>query len=107
MTSPVRTVKLSKTYEVRARKGLFKSEKRSVEALKSITLEVNQGEVFGAVDAFRSTMMGFPPGFPELASFPVELMITTLFGLIMPLLGYILYRRSENYARKHGSLSTY
>jgi ABC-2 type transport system ATP-binding protein len=47
MTSPVRTVKLSKTYEVRARKGLFKSEKRSVEALKSITLEVNQGEVFG------------------------------------------------------------
>ena len=47
MTSPVRTEKLSKTYEVRARKGLFKSEKRSVEALKSISLEVNQGEVFG------------------------------------------------------------
>jgi len=47
MTSPVRTVKLSKIYEVRTRKGLFKSEKRSVEALKSITLEVNQGEVFG------------------------------------------------------------
>ncbi len=47
MTSPVRTEKLSKTYEVRARKGLFKSEHRSVEALKSITLEVNQGEVFG------------------------------------------------------------
>jgi len=40
-------VKLSKTYEVRARKGLFKSEKRSLEALKAITLEVNQGEVFG------------------------------------------------------------
>ena len=34
MTSPVRTEKLSKTYEVRARKGLFKSEKRSVEALE-------------------------------------------------------------------------
>jgi ABC-2 type transport system ATP-binding protein len=47
MTSPVRTENLSKTYEVRARKGLFKSEKRSVEALKSITLEINQGEVFG------------------------------------------------------------
>jgi ABC-2 type transport system ATP-binding protein len=47
MTSPVRTEQLSKTYEVRARKGLFKSEKRLVEALKSITLEVNQGEVFG------------------------------------------------------------
>jgi ABC-2 type transport system permease protein len=60
-----------------------------------------------AVDAFRSTMMGFPAGFPELAPFPIELMITTLFGLIMPPLGYILYRRAENYARKHGSLSTY
>src|SRR4030042_6049563 len=47
MISPVRTAQLSKTYEVRACKGLFKSEKRSVEALKSITLEVNQGEVFG------------------------------------------------------------
>jgi ABC-2 type transport system ATP-binding protein len=47
MMGPVRTEQLSKTYEVRARKGLFKSEKRSVEALKSITLEVKQGEVFG------------------------------------------------------------
>ena len=47
MTSPVRTEMLSKTYEVRARKGLFKSEKRSVEALKGVSLEVNQGEIFG------------------------------------------------------------
>jgi ABC-2 type transport system ATP-binding protein len=47
MTSPVRTVSLTKTYEVRARKGLFKSEKRSIEALKGISLEVNQGEIFG------------------------------------------------------------
>jgi ABC-2 type transport system ATP-binding protein len=47
MEHPVRTEKLCKTYEVRARKGLFKSEKRSVEALKEITLEVNQGEIFG------------------------------------------------------------
>jgi hypothetical protein len=31
MTRPVRTVNLSKTYEVRTRKGLFKSEKRSIE----------------------------------------------------------------------------
>lgn len=60
-----------------------------------------------AVDAFRSAMMGFPPGYPELAAFPVELVITTLFGLFMPLLGYFLYRRAENFARKHGSLSTY
>lgn len=60
-----------------------------------------------AVDAFRSTMMGFPAGFPQLAPFPIELTITTLFGVIMPPLGYLLYRRAENYARKHGSLSTY
>ena len=72
MTSPVRTEKLSKTYEVRARKGLFKSEKRSVEALKGVSLEVKQGEIFG-----------------------------------LPPLGYYLYRRAENYARKHGSLATY
>jgi len=60
-----------------------------------------------AVDAFRSAMMGFPAGFPELAPFQIEFIITTLFGLIMPPLGYLLYRRAENYARKHGSLSTY
>ena len=42
MTSPVRTERLSKTYDVRTRKGLFKSEKRSVEALKSITRIVCQ-----------------------------------------------------------------
>jgi ABC-2 type transport system permease protein len=60
-----------------------------------------------AVDAFRSAMMGFPAGFPELAPFQVELIITSLFGLLMPPLGYVLYRRAENYARKHGSLSTY
>jgi ABC-2 type transport system permease protein len=60
-----------------------------------------------AVDAFRSAMMGFPPGFPELAPFQFELVITTLFGLFTPIMGYFLYRRAENYARKRGSLSTY
>lgn len=60
-----------------------------------------------AVDAFRSTMMGYPVGFPELAPFPLEFVITTLFGLIMPPLGYLLYRRAEDYARKRGSLSMY
>jgi ABC-2 type transport system permease protein len=60
-----------------------------------------------AVDAFRSTMMGYPPGFPELAPFSIELVITTLFGLIIPPLGYYFYRRAENYARKHGSLAMY
>jgi ABC-2 type transport system permease protein len=60
-----------------------------------------------SVDAFRSTMMGYPPGFPELAPIGVELLIVTLFGLLMPLLGFWLYRREENRARLRGHLSEY
>ena len=60
-----------------------------------------------AVDAFRSTLMGFPDGFPELAPFRVEFWIVTIFGLVMPFLGYYLYRASERKARKEGSLSNY
>ncbi len=60
-----------------------------------------------AVDAFRSAMMGFPPGYPELAPFPVEVIIVTVFGVVMPPVGYLLYRRAENFARKRGSLSAY
>jgi hypothetical protein len=59
------------------------------------------------VDAFRSTLMGFPPGFPELAPIETELVIVTLFGLLMPLLGFWLYRQVENRARMRGSLSEY
>jgi ABC-2 type transport system ATP-binding protein len=47
MTSPIRTENLSKTYQVRQRKGLFKSEKQDIEALSNLTLEVRQGEIFG------------------------------------------------------------
>ena len=60
-----------------------------------------------AVDAFRSALMGFPEGFPELAPFQVEFWIVTVFGLVMPLLGYYLYRGAERKARKEGSLSNY
>jgi ABC-2 type transport system permease protein len=60
-----------------------------------------------AVDAFRSTLMGYPPGFPELAPIGVEIVIVTLFGLLMPILGYSLYRRAENHARRSGSLSAF
>jgi ABC-2 type transport system permease protein len=59
------------------------------------------------VDAFRSTLMGYPNGFPELASIEVELIIVTIFGLAMPLVGYWLYRRAEDSARVRGSLSEY
>jgi ABC-2 type transport system permease protein len=60
-----------------------------------------------AVDAFRSTLLGFPPGFPELAPFGVEIVIVTAFGVLMPILGYWLYRREEDHARNTGSLSEY
>jgi ABC-2 type transport system ATP-binding protein len=43
----VRTENLTKTYITRQRKGLFKSEKHAVEALKQISLEVQSGEIFG------------------------------------------------------------
>ena len=59
------------------------------------------------VDAFRSTMMGYPNGFPELASIEVELAIVTIFGIVMPIVGFWLYRLAENQARRKGSLSEY
>ena len=60
-----------------------------------------------AVDAFRSTLMDFPPGFPELAPIEVEILIVTAFAILMPLAGYYLYRRAEDRARSMGSLSEY
>jgi ABC-2 type transport system permease protein len=59
------------------------------------------------VDAFRSTLMGYPAGFPELAPIGVELVIVTAFGLLMPVLGFWLYQQEENRARRRGSLSEY
>jgi ABC-2 type transport system permease protein len=59
------------------------------------------------VDAFRSTLMGYPPGYPELAPIGAEIAIVTVFGLVMPVLGFWLYRREENTARRNGSLSEY
>jgi ABC-2 type transport system permease protein len=59
------------------------------------------------VDAFRSALMGFPPGFPELAPIGTEIAIVTAFGLGMPVLGYLLYRQGERQARQQGSLSMY
>ena len=60
-----------------------------------------------ATDALRSTLMGYPPGFPELAPIQVEIAIVTAFGLLMPYLGYWLYRKAEDHARREGSLSAY
>lgn len=60
-----------------------------------------------SVDAFRSTLMGYPNGYPELAPIEVELVIVAAFGVLMPLLGFWLYQREENRARIKGSLSEY
>jgi ABC-2 type transport system permease protein len=59
------------------------------------------------VDAFRSALMGFPAGYPELAPFGVEVVIVALFGILMPVVGYWLYRREEDVARRRGNLSEY
>lgn len=59
------------------------------------------------VDAFRSTLMGYPNGYPELAPLNVELLIVAIFGIVMPILGFWLYQHEENYARTKGSLSEY
>jgi ABC-2 type transport system permease protein len=59
------------------------------------------------VDAFRSTLLGYPPGFPELAPIEIELVIVAAFGILMPILGYWLYRRAEDHARRTGSLAEF
>jgi ABC-2 type transport system permease protein len=60
-----------------------------------------------AVDAFRSTLMGYPAGFPELLPIGQELVIVTGFGLLMPLAGYLLYKAAEHKVRVDGSLAEF
>ena len=60
-----------------------------------------------SVDAFRSTLMGYPAGYPELAPIEVEIAIITIFGLVMPIIGYFLYRKAEDAVRMKGSLAEY
>ncbi len=47
MSSPVKIDNLQKVYRTKKRQGLFKSTVREVEALKGISLEIGQGEIFG------------------------------------------------------------
>lgn len=59
------------------------------------------------VDAFRSTLMGYPEGFPELLPIETELVIVTVFGLVMPFIGYGVYKVAEKRARDKGTLGEY
>ncbi len=60
-----------------------------------------------AVDAFRSTLMGYPTGFPELAPIELEIPIVIAFGILGPFAGYWVYRRAERRARSLGSLAEF
>ena len=59
------------------------------------------------VDLFRSALMGFPPGYPELLPVSTELVIVALWGLLMPALGYAAYRWAENHVRANGTLAEF
>ncbi|MFQ5976868.1 MAG: ABC transporter permease [Candidatus Heimdallarchaeota archaeon] len=59
------------------------------------------------VDLFRSTMMGFPSGYPELASTQTEWVIVVAFGIIMPIAGFLFYRWSVYRQRAKSGISDY
>ena len=59
------------------------------------------------VDAFRSILLGFPPGFPELASVETELGIVAAYAVTFPILGYALFRAVERKLRENGRLGQY
>jgi len=60
-----------------------------------------------AVDLFRSALLGFPAGFPELLPAMTELYIVVAFAILMPLLGYVIYWKIERMARMKGTLEEY
>jgi hypothetical protein len=51
--------------------------------------------------------MDYPSGYPELAPIETEIAIITVFGILMPVAGYFLYRKAEDVARRKGSLAEY
>jgi hypothetical protein len=59
------------------------------------------------VDAFRSTLIGLPPGFPELAPIGAELIIVAVYAVAAPILGYALFRAVERRLRQNGRLGQY
>ncbi|MHA2295288.1 MAG: ABC transporter permease [Candidatus Hodarchaeales archaeon] len=62
------------------------------------------------VDLFRSTLMGYPAGYPEL--FPMELLwvewlIVIFFAIVTPIIGYRIYKKQIDNAKMKGNLATY
>lgn len=57
-----------------------------------------------SVDSFRAAMTGRQP---ELMGMGAELVIVTLFGILAPIIGYLVYKKIENMSRVDGSLSEY
>jgi ABC-type polysaccharide/polyol phosphate export permease len=60
-----------------------------------------------SVDLFRSALLGFPPGFPELADQRIELLVVLLWAVCMPVIGYFAYQRAERHVRIHGTLAEF
>ncbi|MHA2250635.1 MAG: ABC transporter permease [Candidatus Kariarchaeaceae archaeon] len=60
-----------------------------------------------AVDAIRSALLDYPPGFPELTSLGVEILITILSALFFIVIGIWVYMRIERSSRKLGTLLEY
>jgi ABC-2 type transport system permease protein len=59
------------------------------------------------VDLFRSTLLGFPMGLPELASVEMEIIIVVAYAIAFPILGYALFRAVERRLRENGRLGQY
>lgn len=59
------------------------------------------------VDLFRSTLLRFPSGYPELAPLRTEVIIVGLWGIVSPLCGIAAYRWAERRARVLGLLSRF
>jgi ABC-2 type transport system permease protein len=59
-----------------------------------------------SIDAFRSTMLGYPKGFPELAPIETEIAIIIVSGIFFPMVGFWIFKLSERKIRKtkgHGT----